>query len=60
MFVEIAKLACDSDRNSAVSVRFEADDVPYVAGTVHAMGQVQVIHPSDGKTLTLVGEGDFC
>ena len=25
--------------------------------TVHAIGEVQVIHPSDGKALTLVGEG---
>ena len=28
--------------------------------TVHAMGEVQVIHPSDEKALTLVGEGGGC
>ena len=38
----------------------EADDVTYMTGYVHAMGQVRVIHPSDGKALTLVGERDFC
>ena len=38
----------------------EADDVTYTTGYVHAMGRVRVIHPSDGKALTLVGERDFC
>jgi hypothetical protein len=37
----------------------EADDVTR-PDTVHAMGQVRVIHPSDGKALTLVGEEGFC
>ncbi len=32
---------------------------PMRPGIVHAMGQVRVIHPSDGKALPLVGEVDF-